>query len=120
MGGKRPGVATGQLVKAAPPSATTTAMAGWIFLSPVYVHYDQDKAARAGWKRGGSNFCQFRGVNVMAVPRRASKESNDHLFHNNGGWAPSPTVSQKAGVSECQRLLRFYLRVRGPEQRRAR
>jgi hypothetical protein len=44
-----------------------------------YVHFDPNQ----GTSSTASNFCQFRGVNVMCGPR-GLKGEHDHLFQNNG------------------------------------
>jgi hypothetical protein len=59
-----------------------------------YVHFDADQ----GTKSTASNFCQFRGVNVMCGPR-GLKGEHDHLFHNNGDGTFTD-VSEKAGVTD--------------------
>jgi enediyne biosynthesis protein E4 len=59
-----------------------------------YVHFDPDQ----GTKSTASNFCQFRGVNVMCGPR-GLKGEHDHLFHNNGDGTFTD-VSEKAGVTD--------------------
>jgi enediyne biosynthesis protein E4 len=59
-----------------------------------YVHFDSDQ----GTKSTASNFCQFRGVNVMCGPR-GLKGEHDHLFHNNGDGTFTD-VSGKAGVTD--------------------
>jgi hypothetical protein len=59
-----------------------------------YVHFD----ANQGTSNTASNFCQFRGVNVMCGPR-GLKGEHDHLFHNNGDGTFTD-VSEKAGVSD--------------------
>ena len=59
-----------------------------------YVHFD----ANQGPSNTASNFCQFRGVNVMCGPR-GLKGEHDHLFHNNGDGTFTD-VSEKAGVSD--------------------
>jgi hypothetical protein len=59
-----------------------------------YVHFDPDQ----GTKSAASNFCQFRGVNVMCGPR-GLKGEHDHLFHNNGDGTFTD-VSEKAGVTD--------------------
>ncbi len=66
-----------------------------------YVHFDlPDNAGKGGPGGAGvaSNFCQFRGVNVMCGPRGLKGEP-DHLFHNNGDGTFTD-VSQKAGVTD--------------------
>ena len=67
-----------------------------------YVHFDlPDDAGKASGPGGAgvaSNFCQFRGVNVMCGPRGLKGEP-DHLFHNNGDGTFTD-VSQKAGVTD--------------------
>jgi enediyne biosynthesis protein E4 len=59
-----------------------------------YVHFD----ANQGTSSTASNFCQFRGVNVMCGPR-GLKGEHDHLFHNNGDGTFTD-VSEKAGVTD--------------------
>ena len=59
-----------------------------------YVHFDPDQGTRST----ASNFCQFRGVNVMCGPR-GLKGEHDHLFHNNGDGTFTD-VSEKAGVTD--------------------
>jgi hypothetical protein len=59
-----------------------------------YVHFD----ANQGTSSTASNFCQFRGVNVMCGPR-GLKGEHDHLFHNNGDGTFTD-VSEKAGVND--------------------
>ncbi len=60
-----------------------------------YIHINEDKAPGSGV---ATNFCQFRGVNVMCGPR-GLKGEHDHLFHNNGDGTFTD-VSQKLGVSD--------------------
>jgi hypothetical protein len=59
-----------------------------------YVHFDPNQ----GTSSTASNFCQFRGVNVMCGPR-GLKGEHDHLFHNNGDGTFTD-VSEKAGVND--------------------
>jgi enediyne biosynthesis protein E4 len=59
-----------------------------------YVHFE----ANQGTSSTASNFCQFRGVNVMCGPR-GLKGERDHLFHNNGDGTFTD-VSEKAGVTD--------------------
>ena len=59
-----------------------------------YVHFDSGQGTRST----ASNFCQFRGVNVMCGPR-GLKGEHDHLFHNNSDGTFTD-VSEKAGVSD--------------------
>ena len=65
---------------------------------PGYVNYDVDNPPIAGRGRIPSNFCQFRGIDVMCGPRGLPGE-HDHLFHNNGNGTFTD-VSVKAGVSD--------------------
>ena len=69
-----------------------------------YVHYEED-AALAGKAPVASNFCQFRGVNVMCGPR-GLKGEHDHLFHNNGDGTFTD-VSTKLGVSDTNGYYGF-------------
>jgi hypothetical protein len=65
---------------------------------PGYVHYDMTAAPGQSAKGAASNFCEFRGVQVMCGPRGLRGEP-DHLFHNNGDGTFTD-VSQKAGVGD--------------------
>jgi hypothetical protein len=64
-----------------------------------YVHFEESQATEAGNAPVASNYCQFRGVNVMCGPR-GLKGQQDHLFHNNGNGTFTD-VSVKAGVSDA-------------------
>lgn len=64
---------------------------------PGYVKFDLEHPPIAGEGAIPSNFCQFRGINVMCGPRGLPGEA-DHLFHNNGDGTFTD-VSVKAGVS---------------------
>ena len=70
-----------------------------------YVHYDQDRPPGLDGSGVASNFCQFRGVNVMCGPR-GLKGEHDHLFHNNGDGTFTD-VSEKAGVSDANGYYGF-------------
>jgi hypothetical protein len=67
---------------------------------PGYVHYEIDKSLVPGSTILGSNFCQFRGINVMCGPRGLVAEP-DHLFHNEGNGT-FKDVSVKAGVADLK------------------
>ncbi len=71
-------------------------MAGSIYSSPAMCIRPGER--RANEERVASNFCQFRGVNVMCGPR-GLKGEHDHLFHNNGDGTFTD-VSEKAGVTD--------------------
>jgi hypothetical protein len=66
---------------------------------PGYLKFDIDNPPVNGRGKIASNFCQFRGVNVMCGPRGIPGEQN-HLFHNNGDGTFTD-VSVKAGVSNA-------------------
>ena len=70
-----------------------------------YVHYEEDPGTKAGGAPVASNFCQFRGVNVMCGPR-GLKGEGDHLFQNNGDGTFTD-VSVKAGVSDTNGYYGF-------------
>ncbi len=65
---------------------------------PGYVHYEVERPPIAGTSTVRSNYCQFRGMNVMCGPRGLKGEL-DHLFHNNGDGTFTD-VAEKLGVSD--------------------
>ncbi len=65
---------------------------------PGYAKFDVNNPPVAGRGNLPTNFCQFRGLNVMCGPRGLPGEG-DHLFHNNGDGTFTD-VSIKAGVSD--------------------
>ncbi|HEX4037605.1 MAG TPA: CRTAC1 family protein [Acidobacteriaceae bacterium] len=67
-----------------------------------YIRFDFAHPPLAGSGSASHEVCQYRGVGVMCGPRGLEGEG-DHLFHNNGDGTFTD-VSQKAGVSDPQRL----------------
>ena len=70
-----------------------------------YVQFDAEHPPLPGSETVGSNFCQYRGRNVMCGPR-GLKGERDHLFHNNGDGTFTD-ASEKAGVADLNGYYGF-------------
>ena len=63
-----------------------------------YIDFDLKNVPSSGSRKGGYDFCQYRGVQVMCGPR-GLQGAHDHLFHSNGDGTFTD-VSKKLGAED--------------------